>query len=119
MRMIDCKFPIRVLGVKFENIREVIQCACKGIPKDGVYVGEDAEHYPCFDFEDSASETRFYWNFVFATSQSELEQKMKVQKEMTPIASNYNKFTEELAPMAYWGGDSYMKVEITSDIDYL
>lgn len=63
---------ICVLGAQFEDIYEVARCACLHEPKDGVYVGEDSERYPCFDYEDFASETRYYWNFVFATSESEM-----------------------------------------------
>ena len=115
MKTIDARSSFCVLGTQFDDIYEVVQCACKCTPKDGVYVGEDSEHYPCFDFEDYASETRFYWNFVFATSKSELEKKLKVLKEMSG-RGNYNKFTEFLAPMAHWDGDSCMKVMLTDDI---
>lgn len=105
--------PIRVYGVKFANIREVIHYALQGEPKDGVYVGEDSERYPCFDSEDYATENRFYWNFVFATSKRELDEKMEKLKGMTPLEMDYNKLTEDMAPMAYWGGDSCYEVVLT------
>ena len=35
-----------VLGVKFENIQVAIEYAIKGLDKNGVFVGHDAELYP-------------------------------------------------------------------------
>jgi len=107
---------IRVYGVTFENIREVIRYAVKAEPKDGVYVGEDSKLYPCFDSYDYASENRFYWNFVFATSKEELEKKLALLKNSDVVGTNYNKFTADLAPMAYWGGDTCYDVEVSEDI---
>lgn len=108
--------PIHVLGVTFKNINEVIDYALEGVAKDGVYVGKDAELYPCFDSEDYASEDRFFWNIVFAKSLEELEDK-KAELEDAFYNCNYEKFTEELAPMAYWGGDTYNDVKITDDME--
>lgn len=82
-----------------------------------MYVGEDSEHYPCFDYEDFASETRFYWNFVFATSESEMQKKLSKLKAMDTLGSDYYKFTEDLAPMAYWGGDTNREVFLTDNLD--
>lgn len=90
--------------------------ALEGVAKDGVYVGKDAELYPCFDSEDYASEDRFFWNIVFAKSLEELEAK-KAELEDAFYNCNYEKFTEELAPMAYWGGDTYYDVKITDDME--
>lgn len=104
--------PITVLGVTFNDVREMICCAFERKPKDGIYVGYDSERYPCFDADDYASETRSYWNFVFATSLYELCRKLKELRAMSPLHSNYNKLTGKLYPMAYWGGDSHHPVYV-------
>lgn len=105
-----------VLGVKFENIQEAIEYAINERAKNGVYVGEDAELYPCFDSEDYASEDRFFWNIVFARSKEELTRKLVKLKSIPPQV-NYNKFSEAFAPMIYWGGDSIYDVIATEDIE--
>lgn len=104
-----------VLGVKFESIQEAIEYAIKGGVQKGVYVGKDAERYPCFDSEDYASEDRFFWNLVFARSKEELDRKLVELKSVSP-QTNYNKFSETLAPMIYWGGDNIYDVIATEDI---
>lgn len=101
---------IMVFGVNFHGVEEIKECALKGIPKKGVYVGEDSQHYPCFDSSDYAYENRYYWNFVFAKSKEELEIKMKHLREMEN-KGNYKKLSEELAPMLYWQGDPYYPME--------
>ena len=73
-----------VLGVKFENIQEAIFYAVKEMTKDGIYVGKDAERYPCFDSEDYASEDRFFWNMVFARSKEDLDRKLVELKSVSP-----------------------------------
>ncbi len=108
----DC---IRVLGTTFADIREAIGYALQGKPKDGVYVGEDSMGYPCFDAEDYASEDRSYWNVVFASSQEELTAKLE-KLQAVPERCNHNRFTEALAPMAYWEGDTHNDVAVTDDI---
>ena len=105
-----------VLGVKFEKVQEAIEYAIKGLDKNGVFVGHDAELYPCFDSEDYASEDRFFWNIVFARSKEELDRKLVELKNVSP-QTNYNKFSERLAPMIYWGGDSIYDVIATEDIE--
>lgn len=105
-----------VLGVKFENIQEAIEYAINERDKNGVYVGEDAKLYPCFDSEDYASEDRFFWNIVFARSKEELNRKLVELKNVSPQI-NYNKFSEALAPMVYWEGDSIYDVIATEDIE--
>lgn len=40
---------IEVLGASFNGVKEMIEHARKRMPKDGVYVGEDSQLYPCFD----------------------------------------------------------------------
>ena len=105
-----------VLGVKFENIQEAIEYAIKGLDKNGVFVGHDTELYPCFDSEDYASEDRFFWNIVFARSKEELDRKLIELKSVSP-QTNYNKFSEALAPMIYWAGDSFYDVMVTDDIE--
>ena len=105
-----------VLGVKFENIQEAIFYAIKEMTKNGIYVGKDAKRYPCFDSEDYASEDRFFWNIVFARSKEELDRKLVELKSVSP-QTNYNKFSEALAPMIYWAGDTFYDVMVTDDIE--
>ena len=105
-----------VLGVKFENIHEAIFYAIKEMAKNGIYVGKNAKRYPCFDSEDYASEDRFFWNIVFARSKEELNRKLIEQKSVSP-QTDYNKFSETLAPMIYWEGDSIYDVIATEDIE--
>ena len=105
METIGYNKKITVFGVTFDNIRDVINHAISGEPKNGGYVGEDAEHY--------ATENRFYWNFVFSTSKTDMQKKLAVLKEMQPLKANYNKLTQQLHPMAYWGGDTHEKVYVT------
>lgn len=116
MKTIKNTNPLIVLGVKFENIQEAIEYAIKGCAHNGIYVGKDAEQYPCFDSEDYASEDRFFWNIVFASSKEELNRKLIELKSVLP-QTNYNKFSEVLAPMIYWGGDSIYDVIATEYIE--
>lgn len=116
MKTIKSTQPFYVLGVKFENVPEAILYAIKGLAKNGVYVGKDVEIYPCFDSEDYVSEDRFFWNIVFARSKEELDRKLVELKSVSP-QTTYNKFSETLAPMIYWGGDSIYEVIATEDIE--
>ena len=95
----------------------MIEHARKRIPKDGVYVGEDSELYPCFDSEDYMYENRYFTNLVFAKSPDELDRKMRILTQMSQLSSNYNKLTAELHPMAYWEGDTHHDVILTEKID--
>lgn len=97
-------------------MQEAIAYAIEGLTKNGVYVGKDTELYPCFDSEDYASEDRYFWNIVFASSKEELNIKLAELKSISP-QTNYNKFSETLAPMIYWGGDNIYDVIATEDID--
>lgn len=108
---------IEVWGVSFNGVKDAIEHARRGMPKGGVYVGEDSEHYPCFDSEDYLYEDRYYTNLVFAESQVELDRKLGILKEMNQVKCNYNKLTEKLHPMAYWEGDIYDYVFLTEDVD--
>lgn len=65
---------------------------------------------------DYASEDRFFWNIVFARSKEELDRKLIELKSVSP-QTNYNKFSEALAPMIYWGGYSFYDVIATEDIE--
>ena len=116
MKTIKSTQPFYVLGVKFENVPEAILYAIKEWAKNGVYVGKEVALYPCFDSEDYASEDRFFWNIVFARSKEELDRKLVELKSVSP-QSDYNKFSEALAPMIYWGGDSIYDVIATEDIE--
>lgn len=104
---------IEVFGASFDGVNDMIEYARKGEPKDGVYVGEDSQHYPCFDSEDYMYENRRYTNLVFAKSQEELDEKLRVLKGMEQLDCNYNKLTEKLHPMAYWEGDTCHDVCLT------
>ena len=116
MKTIKNTDSFNVLGVKFVNVTEAILYAIKRWNKNGVYVGKDAKLYPCFDSEDYASEDRFFWNLVFAMSKEELDRKLVELKSVSP-QTIYNKFSETLAPMIYWGGDSIYDVIATEDIE--
>ena len=104
---------IEVLGVSFNGVKDMIEHARNRIPKDGVYVGEDSELYPCFDSEDSMYENRYFTNLVFAESQDEVDRKLEVLWGMSQLTCNYNKLTAELHPMAYWEGDTCYDVYLT------
>lgn len=43
--MVSINEPIRVYGVEFENIYEVIRYSGSGKEKDGVYVDDDSQRY--------------------------------------------------------------------------
>lgn len=117
MKTVNYDEKIEVLGVVFNGVRDIISHALDGKPKDGVYVGEDSERYPCFDSDDYASENRYYWNFVFAGSAAELEAKLKRLKAMSQLKYDYNKLSKDLHPMAYWGGDRYYPLCLTEECD--
>lgn len=53
---------------------------------------------------------------MFARSKEELDRKLIELKSVSP-QTNYNKFSEALAPMIYWGGDSFYDVIATEDIE--
>lgn len=64
MKKVKNNETIVVLGASFNGVKDMIEHARKRIPKDGVYVGEDSELYPCFDSEDSMYENRYFTNMV-------------------------------------------------------
>lgn len=104
---------IEVLGASFNGVKDMIEHARKRIPKDGVYVGEDSQHYPCFDSEDYMYENRYFTNLVFVKSPDDLDKKLYILERMSQLSSNYNKLTVELHPMAYWEGDTCHDVLLT------
>ena len=112
MKTIDRNEKIAVLGATFKGINDVIKHAVSGKAKDGVYVGEDSMAYPCFDDEDYANENRRFWNFVFADNKEDMQQRLAALKKARVTKANYNKLSEQFAPMAYWGGDSNDKVRL-------
>lgn len=105
---------VTVYGVAFHGVDEIIKYALKGTPKEGVYVGEDSQGYPCFDSYDYATENRRYWNFVFARSESELSQKLAILHDQPLTKYDYCKLAHRLAPMAYFAGDEHHSLEITA-----
>ena len=102
MEKFDYKGKIQVYGVTFDGVNDIIQHALKGVSKEGVYVGEESQRYPCFDSEDYASEY-------------ELKDKMQKLKAMPVIGSNFKKLNNELHPMGYWGGDTNYPIEMTTE----
>lgn len=52
---------------------------------------------------------------MFARSKEELDRKL-VELKSVSTQSDYNKFSEALAPMIYWAGDSFYDVMVTDDI---
>lgn len=112
MKQLKNNETIEVLGVSFNGVKDMIEHARKRIPKDGVYVGEDSQLYPCFDSEDYMYENRFFTNLVFANSPEEIEKKLRILKQVERY-SNYNKLNSELHPMAYWQGDTCHDVLLT------
>ena len=103
---------IVVLGASFNGVKDMIEHARRRKPKDGVYVGEDSHLYPCFDSEDYMYENRYYTNLVFAKSLEEIEEKLRILKQVERYG-NYNKLNSELHPMAYWQGDTCHDVLLT------
>lgn len=112
MKTIDRNGKIAVPGATFKGINDVIKHAVSSKAKDGVYVGEDSMAYPCFDDEDYANENRRFWNFVFADNKEDMQQRLAALKKARVTKANYNKLSEQFAPMAYWGGDSNDKVRL-------
>ena len=117
MKRVKNNATVEVMGVKFFGVREMIRYARSERPKYGVYVGEDSERYPCFDYEDYATENRYYTNLVFADSREELERKLNRLRSMNKPSCNYNKLTANLHPMAYWRGDNSDDVIFTEEGD--
>ncbi|MGM9748541.1 MAG: hypothetical protein ACI3ZN_07050 [Candidatus Cryptobacteroides sp.] len=115
MKSFKCDDAIEVLGVVFNGVNEMLEYARKKEPKDGVYVGEDSERYPCFDRSDYLYENRRYTNLVFATTREELELKLLILSEMDVLGGNYKKLTGALHPMLYWAGDKFYDVLLTEN----
>lgn len=107
---------IEVLGASFNGVKDMIEHARKRMPKDGVYVGEDSQHYPCFDSSDYLYENRYYTNLVFALTLEEVVRKLNILKQVQKYG-DYNKLTGELHPMAYWQGDTRHDVLLTDKGD--
>ena len=103
---------IVVLGASFNGVKDMIEHARMRMPKDGVYVGEDSQLYPCFDSEDYMYENRYFTNLVFGSSLEEIDKKLNILNQVERYG-NYNKLTVELHPMAYWQGDTCHDVLLT------
>ena len=112
MKRLNNNETIVVLGASFNGVKEMIEHARKRMPKEGVYVGEDSHLYPCFDSEDYMSENRYFTNLVFAKSIEEIDEKLRILKQVERYG-NYNKLNSELHPMAYWQGDTCHDVLLT------
>lgn len=112
MKRLKNNETIEVLGASFNGVKDMIEHARMRMPKDGVYVGEDSQLYPCFDSEDYMSENRYFTNLVFAKSVEEIDEKLRILKQVERYG-NYNKLNSELHPMAYWQGDSHHDVLLT------
>ena len=112
MKRLNNNETIVVLGASFNGVKEMIEHARKRIPKDGGYVGEYSQRYPCFDSEDYMYENRYFTNLVFGSSQEEIDKKLNILNQVERYG-NYNKLTVELHPMAYWQGDTCHDVLLT------
>lgn len=112
MKRLKNNETIKVLGASFNGVKEMIEYARKRMPKDGVYVGEDSQLYPCFDSEDYMYENRYFTNLVFAKSLEEIDEKLRILNQVERHG-NYNKLNCELHPMAYWQGDTCHDVLLT------
>ena len=112
MKRLKNNETIEVLGASFNGVKEMIEHARKRMPKGGVYVGEDSQLYPCFDSEDYMYENRYFTNLVFAHSIEEIDEKLRILKQVGRYG-NYNKLSSELHPMAYWQGDICHDVLLT------
>ena len=112
MKKVKNNETIVVLGASFNGVKEMIEHARKRMPKDGVYVGEDSQLYPCFDSEDYMYGNRYFTNLVFAKSIEEIDEKIRILKQVERYG-NYNKLNSELHPMAYWQGDTCHDVLLT------
>ncbi len=109
---INQKSNVKIFSVNFNDLANIRKYCSSGEPKNGVYVDCDCKFYPCFDSYDYVYEYRFYWNFVFARSKEEFDDKMKKLKGITP-GCNYCKFTDELYPMIYFEGDTHHSLDVT------
>lgn len=89
MKRLKNNETIEVLGASFNGVKDMIEHARMRMPKDGVYVGEDSQLYPCFDSEDYMSENRYFTNLVFAHSLEEIDMKLSILKQMERHG-NYN-----------------------------
>ena len=116
MKQLKNNKTIEVLGASFNGVKDMIEHARKRMPKNGVYVGEDSNLYPCFDSEDYMYENRYFTNLVFAHSIEEIDEKLRILMHVEKHG-NYNKLTAELHPMAYWQGDTHHDVILTEETD--
>ena len=112
MKIVSNDSMIKIYGVDFYGVDELLKYATNKESKEGVYVELDSEHYPCFDSSDYAYEDRYYYNFVFGRSKEEVIKKMKKLVCLRPRDGIYRKLTQELAPMIYWRGDRFYPLEI-------
>lgn len=49
---------------------------------------------------------------MFADNKEDMQQRLAALKKARVTKANYNKLSEQFAPMAYWGGDSNDKVRL-------
>lgn len=68
---------ITIFDVEFNGIEEIKEYALKGVAKDGVYVAEDSQSYPCFDSSDFAYENRSFWNLFSHEIEKNWKEKSK------------------------------------------
>lgn len=118
---VDNNRNITIYGVTFHGINDLKEHALHK-PKEGVYVGEDSLHYPCFDSFDSAYDNRRYWNFVFAKSEEELRKKLEILKNISGEVNYYKlslHIAEEIGPMIYFGGSNDMPMVVTECEDLI
>lgn len=95
---------IEILGHIYHGIQDVKnQCQSDSGP---LVILENSERFPCFDYEDYATEKRFFRNFLFCKSNEEAARKGDVFRKCKERAGNYcligEDMSEEMLPMVYY-----------------
>lgn len=102
---------VKVYGVCFNGLNELLNVALSHKPKDGVYVGMRRDRYPCFDSYDYTYENRYYTHFVFGRSKEELEHRLEILNSKT-VAPKDGSAELRPGPTIYWEGDEHEPMQI-------
>lgn len=99
-----CNKDIEILGHVYHGIQDVKnQCQSDSGP---LVILENSQRFPCFDYEDYATETRFFRNFLFCKSNEEAARKGDILRKCEVRAANYcligEEMSEEMLPMVYY-----------------
>ena len=95
---------IEILGHIYHGIQDVRnQCQRDSGP---LVILENSERFPCFDYEDYATEKRFFRNFLFCKTNEEAARKGDLFRKCEKRAGNYcligEDMSEEMLPMIYY-----------------